>query len=500
MAEAQRPKISEERFAKGRFLVHALRQRHGAEFLRDRNITGLAFGRRIAHGETTDEPALVVYVLRKAPRRILPPSRLLPRRMYVGADCVEVDVVETGPIYALSFTARERPATAGISIGHLNVTAGTLGAVVTDNTDGSQCILSNNHVMGDSNSAVAGDAIVQPGVFDGGGAPADTIATFKRLVMLSATGTNRVDGAIAQTLKGEVIDQVHNNIIPTANADHPAVGLLFAGGCNRTIMNPIADVLSQLNISFPTGANAIVGADIDMNVEKVGRTTEYTTSTITEIDATVVVSGYPWGDTTFDGQITTAWMSDGGDSGSVVYRGGAGGSEDKCGCGTTSAAAGVLGADLKQEQCMAEVVRDRFLRPTRLGRYGVDLFFANEERLLERFERTPIDPDDREYARRLFEKYRQEATAAFVEGESGDRKITEAHLREARTALKRAQKYMSRDEREASERLFKMAAERAQGRTARELLAMLNDEQLLKEVQDVVGQVKFIRQRDDSCK
>ncbi len=31
-------------------------------------------------------------------------------------------------------------------------------------------------------------------------------------------------------------------------------------------------------------------------------------------------------------------------------------------------------------------------------------------------------------------------------------------------------------------------------------IAMLNDEQLLKEVQDVVGQVKFIRQRDDSCK
>ena len=57
MAEAQRPKISEERFAKARFLVRALKRRHGAEIARDRNIIGMAFGRRIAHGEMTDEPA-----------------------------------------------------------------------------------------------------------------------------------------------------------------------------------------------------------------------------------------------------------------------------------------------------------------------------------------------------------------------------------------------------------------------------------------------------------
>ena len=195
-------------------------------------------------------------------------------------------------------------------------------------------------------------------------------------------------------------------------------------------------------------------------------------------------------------------MSDGGDSGSVVYRGGAGGNEDKCGCGTTSAAAQVLGADLKQEQCMADVVRDKFLRPTKLGRFGIDVFFANEERLLERFERTPIDPDDREYAQAPVREIPAGRTAApSWRASAGDRKHhRRASARRPRSALKRAQKYMSGDEREARERLFKMAAERAQGKTARELLAMLNDEQLLKEVQGVVGQVKFIRRRDDPCR
>ena len=39
--------------------------------------------------------------------------------------------------------------------------------------------------------------------------------------------------------------------------------LLFAGGCNRTFMNPISNVLSQLNCAFPAGSGAITAADFD---------------------------------------------------------------------------------------------------------------------------------------------------------------------------------------------------------------------------------------------
>lgn len=496
-------KWQEERYLKGRSLARSLKKAHWRSVSKDPNIIGAAFGQRTAHGEKTDEPALVFYVIKKSPRRSLMPSRLLPRRLFLGGDCVEVDVVETGPIYAFEFTGRERPATAGISIGHLNVTAGTLGSVVIDNTDGTRCILSNNHVMADENAGVLGDAIVQPGVFDGGSAPADTIATLKRFVMINASG-NRVDGAIAQITNDasgnpNVIDQVHNNIIPVASPGHRAVGLLFAGSCNSTIMNPIDDVLSQLNISFPAGAGSTVAGDIGMNVEKVGRTTEYTTSTIREIDATVQV-GYDFGVAEFDGQLVTSWMSDGGDSGSVVYEGGAGGDEDKCGCGSESAAAVALGVDLKQERCMAEVVRDKFLRETRIGRWAVDLFYANEERALQRFAKTDIDPADREYARKLYDKYIAQARAAFVEGEGSSQTVTDQHIRDARASLKRAQKYMSRDERDASEQLLKLAEQYARGKNARQLLALLNDEGLMKELQGIAAKVQFLEEPDKPCR
>jgi hypothetical protein len=494
-------KIHEDKYQKARVLVTAIKARYWSSLSSDRNVVGAAFGRRIVQNETTDDPALVVYVMRKVAKRFIPSSRLLPRRWHVGGDCVEVDVVETGPIYPLAFTARERPATAGISIGNANeASAGTLGAVVIDNSDNSACILSNNHVMARQNAAALGEAIVQPGVFDAGVSPADNIALLKRFVVINMTG-NTVDGAIAQIIGGvgrNVIDQVHNNIIPTAGAGHPAVGLLFAGGCNRMIMNSIANVLNQLNISLPGGAGAIGAADIGMNVEKVGRTTEYTTSSVKEIDATVNID-YDFGTATFDHQITTAWMSDHGDSGSLVYEGGTGGDEDKCGCGTTDAAATLLGVDLKQDQHMAEVVRDKFLRQTRLGRWGVDLFVLNEERLLERFHQTKIDPDDKNLARKFYDKYIEDARRAFVEGEKSEQRLTEHHLRDARTALKHARKYLHKDEWEAAEKLFALASENAKGKNAREILALLNNDKLFEEVKSIVSKVKGVKTSVEPC-
>ena len=116
-------KIQEPRYLKARALVRALKDRHWPILDSDPNIVGAAFGQRHAHGEQTDEPALVVYVVSKMPSQFIPPSRLLPRRMYVGGDYVDVDVVETGVLYAHSFTARERPAPQGVSVAHVAAVA-----------------------------------------------------------------------------------------------------------------------------------------------------------------------------------------------------------------------------------------------------------------------------------------------------------------------------------------------------------------------------------------
>ena len=63
----------------------------------------------------------------------------------------------------------------GVSTGHPDITAGTIGARVTDGTN--VYALSNNHVYANKNLAVIGDAVIQPGTFDGGSSPADDIGT-----------------------------------------------------------------------------------------------------------------------------------------------------------------------------------------------------------------------------------------------------------------------------------------------------------------------------------
>ena len=480
---------------KTRALIREWKRRNWLNLSKDPNCLGAAFGQRITHGELTGEPAMVVYVARKIPTQFLPPSRILPRRIYVGRDMIEVDVLETGFIYPLSFTARDRPAPSGISIGHPNITAGTLGCLVTDKSDNALCILSNNHVIANQNAAAIGDPTIQPGTIDGGVSPPDDIAKLKRFVTITAAG-NTVDGAIAQVgKKTDVVDQMKNNLMPIASSKHPALGLLFAGSCNRTIMNPINDVLNQLNIQFTSGAGSTAAAEIGMNVEKVGRTTEYTTSTITEVDVTVNIP-YDFGNATFDNQIATAWMSDGGDSGSLVCKGGKGGNEDHCSCGTMIVAESLFGVDLKTEAAMAQNFRDKYLRQTKIGRWGVELFDLNEARLIERLQSTEVKDTDRGFARKLYSTYIDEARKALAQPENEDLRLTNKHLSDAKVAFGRARKYLSKEESHAANELLKLAT-KAKNANLREVLTMLNDEKLFEQVREIVKHVKTLKTSKD---
>jgi hypothetical protein len=397
--------------------------------------------------------------------------------------------VETGPFYPLAFTARERPAPSGISIGHPNITAGTLGCLVLDNRDQSLCILSNNHVLADSNAASIGDAIIQPGTADGGTSPKDDIARLKRFVTINPTG-NTVDAAIAEVIdKADVKNEMKNNLMPVPSPDHPAVGLLFAGSCNRTIMNPIDDVLNQLDIQFLAGAGSTVVAEIGMNVEKVGRTTEYTTSTIKEIDVTVDVP-YDFGIATFDGQFATAWLADGGDSGSIVCQGGDGGDEDHC-CEVGAAAAQFLAEDLDVDVALLREFREKHFSQTLIGRYAMDLYFLNKHRILERARTAQVSENDRVYARQLYGSYIEEARMAALRMNDPQTRFTGKHYKELREALPRAKPYLTEEEFAAAEKLVDMAKE-ALGKSGREILKMLDDEGLFEQVVDIVSSVHWL--------
>src|SRR5687768_2467192 len=98
---------------------------------------------------------------------------------------------------------RVRPLRIGLSCGHFQITAGTLGCFVRLRGDeGRLFILSNNHVLADENLAKAGDAILQQGKLDGGKKPQDLVATFTAAVKLKDTGLNFVDAAIAEVTSG----------------------------------------------------------------------------------------------------------------------------------------------------------------------------------------------------------------------------------------------------------------------------------------------------------
>ena len=78
-------------------------------------------------------------------------------------DGVPVATQVTGMLMAFSDpTKRQRPAPMGFSVGHPAITAGSIGARVVD-PSGNVYVLSNNHVLANSNDATIGDAALQPG-------------------------------------------------------------------------------------------------------------------------------------------------------------------------------------------------------------------------------------------------------------------------------------------------------------------------------------------------
>ena len=105
--------------------------------------------------------------------------------------------------------------------------SGTLGALVAD-TSNTQFILSNNHVLADTDTATAGDAISQPGLVDVGcvltAANSNTVAHFSTTRPL---GTANIDAALAEVVPGAVSS--NGNIlevgVPSKTEATPAVSM-----------------------------------------------------------------------------------------------------------------------------------------------------------------------------------------------------------------------------------------------------------------------------------
>ncbi len=203
----------------------------------------------------------------------------------------EVDVRYVGRLTKLetppALQKRRRPLVIGCSVGHFKITAGTLGCFVKTRETQEIAMLSNNHVLANENRAKAGDAILQPGSFDGGANPGDLAATLTKFKRMRLTRTNFVDAAIAAL----------------------SPGIQF----NEKRLGSFGN-LKGLGPDF---------LDEGAEVRKVGRTTGETTGRVTAFELDNVVVGYDIGNLRFDNQVEIEGagshsFSDGGDSGSLI--------------------------------------------------------------------------------------------------------------------------------------------------------------------------------------
>lgn len=301
-----------------------------ADLLSRRNVVAVGVGYKTVAGQVTDELAIVCSVLAKRPRTALAADDLIPATV-AG---VTTDVVQTGPFFALQpRTGRWRPAPGGVSIGHVGITAGTLGCLVRKG--GQLHILSNNHVLANSNDASVGDAILQPGAADGGRDPADRIARLSEWVPIRFEGENG-DGddggngddgspcaiaAAAAGLLNIAAELVDSRTRLRAVRPSMAPGTATPSASNQVdaaIAEPLdpADVDPEvLEIGPITGLDV---AALGMAIKKSGRTTGLTTGAIAQIDVSVQVSYGPGRTAVFNDQLLAGAMSQGGDSGSAV--------------------------------------------------------------------------------------------------------------------------------------------------------------------------------------
>ncbi|MBN2007516.1 MAG: hypothetical protein JXA21_29490 [Anaerolineae bacterium] len=289
--------------------VRQVSQQAIPDFFQRRNVVGVGIGYKNSQGQATEQLGLIISVTQKLPAEQLAEQDLIPKSF--GG--LVTDVVETGRIraYPENPRLRYRPAQPGISIGHHDITAGTLGLVVARN--GQHFVLSNNHVLANCNEGKLGDAIYQPGPADGGTA-ADHFATleaFEPLDFGQQPGECSIAGALTAFL---------NFLAKVTGSSHRLEPIKLTPGDNvmdaalARPADPALLALPILEIGQPVGA---IEPALGMKVQKMGRTTGLTEGVITQIDATVSVE-YGGRSARFTDQVFTTRMSSPGDSGSGI--------------------------------------------------------------------------------------------------------------------------------------------------------------------------------------
>ncbi|GAA2128064.1 hypothetical protein [Actinomadura napierensis] len=389
----------------------------------DPNFTGCAIGRRRRAGAVVDEPVVVAMVAKKLSEGFVSRRRLLPKTIDVDGAAVGVDVVEVGRLARHGRASgpipdRLRPPLqgGGISNTHGSV-AGSIGCFVRDNTDGTINILSSNHVVGRMSAGSAGETVAQPAAADSGGT-AETVAKLKRSVAVSTTATdNLVDAAIAQLDDQSAYAQdVARGLMAPISAGHPVVGMVVAGDAGTNcFLTPIGHVLEKLDVSLlPAGPSSpcTIAPQIGMHIEKVGRASGYSSSTVDALAAQVKIDFSEKGDRSdvrvLSDLVWTQAFNLPGDSGAIACQGGDGMTfvvKPRVDCPFLGAVGGYYDLPLVDDNPLTTKARDEFFSQSLTGNLLISVLYQNSQVVIDRLQGKTADPDTQAYARGYYDQY-----------------------------------------------------------------------------------------------
>ncbi len=282
------------------------------------NVVGVGKGYKRVGGESTDEQGIIVLVKEKLPAEKIRPQHVVPENI----DGVVTDVIEIGDIRLLNDrTSNKRPAQPGMSIGHYKISAGTFGAVVLDRKTRSKLILSNNHVLANSsdssdNRARIGDAILQPGTYDGGIASKDVIGRLERFVPMIRTA------ATSQCKVALLVQNFFNILLRLAKPDYQMVFFHTPANAGNladcAVAKPEKDDMIKSDILEIGKVKGLSEAKVGMKVRKSGRTSGLSNAEVIATEVSLSVDLGDAGSALFIDQVVTNNMSKPGDSGSLV--------------------------------------------------------------------------------------------------------------------------------------------------------------------------------------
>lgn len=230
------------------------------EWLNRQGVTAVDVGYKITSDKFMDILAIRVHVKRKLPSHAISNYELFPNRLgKFSVDVIEADFAAVGLLKTekpLKENVVNRchpldPLVGGISIGHPSITAGTLGAIVWDRTDGEICILSSWHTLCGSTTCTAGEPIYQPARADGGGPPCQ-VAVLKRWRL-----DKEIDAGLAALNSGRRYSRDILGLNPISGVENPTLGMsVRKSGRTTGVTNGVIDGVSA-SVVISYGANSL---------------------------------------------------------------------------------------------------------------------------------------------------------------------------------------------------------------------------------------------------